>query len=179
MVGNRTLTDLDLSDAKLHGIAPLARVLAATALSTFSIALNDIGDGGALLIAETLKDNTVLKHIDLEANHIGPEGGVAIAEALRGNAVLKSIKLRYNNLGDEGEGAIRDAVSGRVGFMLENHAHATTNVENTQKTKQRQGSTDNGRGRKRKERTKTDNPREDGRTARRHHTGILRRGVWC
>ena len=118
LVGNRTLTDLDLSDAKLHGIAPLARVLAATALSTFSIALNDIGDGGALLIAETLKDNTVLKHIDLEANHIGPEGGVAIAEALRGNAVLKSINLEYNGLGDEGKGAIRDAVSGRVGFEL-------------------------------------------------------------
>ena len=30
-----------------------------------------------------------------------------------------------------------------------------------------------------KERKKTDNPRRDGRTARRHHTGILRRGVWC
>ena len=30
-----------------------------------------------------------------------------------------------------------------------------------------------------KERKKTHNQGRDGRTARRHHTGILRRGVWC
>ena len=30
-----------------------------------------------------------------------------------------------------------------------------------------------------KERKKTETQGRDGRTARRHHTGILRRGVWC
>ena len=38
--------------------------------------------------------------------------------------------------------------------------------------------TERQRLREKKERTETTQGR-DGRTARRHHTGILRRGVWC
>ena len=42
----------------------------------------------------------------------------------------------------------------------------------------KEGWEDGSRHHKRKKKRKTTQGR-DGRTARRHHTGILRRGVWC
>jgi len=44
--------------------------------------------------------------------------------------------------------------------------------------KRKKGNTQTKRGERKKERKQTTQGR-DGRTARRHHTGILRRGVWC
>jgi hypothetical protein len=81
--------------------------------------INDIGDEGAIVIAEALKVNAVLTELKLWGSSIGPEGAIAIAEALKVNAVLTKLAIQVNNMGDAGKKAVRDAVKGRSGFLLE------------------------------------------------------------
>jgi Ran GTPase-activating protein (RanGAP) involved in mRNA processing and transport len=70
-----------------------------------------IGPGGAAIIAQALRDNTVLTHLYLNGNMIGVEGALAIADALRTNTVLTHLYLGDGNaIRDEGAIAIADAL---------------------------------------------------------------------
>ncbi len=82
---------------------------------------NNIGDEGAIAIAEALKVTAVLTKLDLSGrNFIGDDGAKVIAEALKVNAVLTELDLRFNSfMGDAGGKAVQDAVRGRSGFVLE------------------------------------------------------------
>ena len=52
-------------------------------------------------------------------NKIGDEGATAIAEALKVNAVLTHLNLENNrSISDKGKKQLRDAVQGRAGFKL-------------------------------------------------------------
>ena len=44
---------------------------------------NNIGDEGAIAIADALKTNSTLQEISLRKNDIGDEGAIAIAEVLK------------------------------------------------------------------------------------------------
>ena len=54
---------------------------------------NNIGDQGAIAIAEALKFNAGLKFLGLNNNNISDTGAIAIADALKFNADLKLEKL--------------------------------------------------------------------------------------
>ncbi|EOD18198.1 hypothetical protein EMIHUDRAFT_196324 [Emiliania huxleyi CCMP1516] len=56
---------------------------------------NNIGDTGAIAIAEALRGNGVLTNLDLFRNVIGPEGAVAIADALSARQRWKRITDRW------------------------------------------------------------------------------------
>jgi len=71
---------------------------------------NFIGDKGAKLIAEALKENKTLTWLNLCRNDIGDEGAKLIAEALRINKTLTTLYLSFNNIGTEGVMLIAEAL---------------------------------------------------------------------
>ncbi len=84
-------------------------------LTELDLGRNEIGDQGAIAIAEALKregqrgpDQPGLVRF---YNFIGAEGAIAIAEALKVNTVLTQLDIRANNMGDAaaGEEAVEDA----------------------------------------------------------------------
>merc|ERR1719272_1719279 len=60
----------------------------ASTCTHLSLVERDIGDRGAIALAEALKDATNLQDIDLRNTKIGDRGVIAIAEALTGNTAL-------------------------------------------------------------------------------------------
>ena len=59
---------------------------------------NKIGPAGAALLADALKENATLTHLDLWENQIGAEGAACLAEALAVNRALQTLDLRDNSL---------------------------------------------------------------------------------
>ena len=58
---------------------------------------NPLGDEGATFIADALKINKSLKHLNLSENTIGAIGVAAIAEALKINQSLKELYLTVSH----------------------------------------------------------------------------------
>ena len=52
---------------------------------------NQIGDKGAIAIAEALKVNGALTELSLGSNRLGDQGATAIADALKVNGALTSL----------------------------------------------------------------------------------------
>jgi Ran GTPase-activating protein (RanGAP) involved in mRNA processing and transport len=77
---------------------------------------NEIGDAGALLIAEGLTENeisannTTLERLDLGWNGIERDGATGLAEALRENNKLTHVNLTGNRIGSEGAQALAEAL---------------------------------------------------------------------
>jgi len=57
-----------------------------------------LGDAGALILAEGLKHNTSLTHLDLMQNKIGHKGLIAIAQALDKHPNFKSLEVHLNQV---------------------------------------------------------------------------------
>ncbi len=79
-------------------------------LTSLSLGSSQIGDEGARALAEALKVNRTLTSLDLWDNNIGDEGARALAEILKENETLTSLGLMYNQIGDEGAGALAEAL---------------------------------------------------------------------
>jgi hypothetical protein len=73
-----------------------------------SLSDNDIGDGGAIALADMLKTNTYVQNLILSRNRIGNGGANALAEALMVNNTLTELCLAFNQIGDEGTNALAD-----------------------------------------------------------------------
>lgn len=71
---------------------------------------NQIGDAGALVLAEALETNTTLTSLALGWNEIAEIGSTALAEALKTNAALTSLELQGNQIGEIGATAIAEAL---------------------------------------------------------------------
>lgn len=101
--GNTTLKELDLSANKLgpESVNALVHILNTTQITSINLADNTIGDEGVLVLAEALRGNTTLKHLDLSANNLGPAGAGAIAQMLN-TTKLENIALEGNEIGSEG-----------------------------------------------------------------------------
>ena len=65
-----------------------------------------IGDAGAVALAAALKDNAVLRLLDLWNNGIGPTGTHAIARALATNSKLDRLYLNENPIGAAGASSL-------------------------------------------------------------------------
>ena len=58
---------------------------------------NEVGDEGATCIADALKINKSLKHLNLSGSPIGAIGAAEIAEALKINQSLKELHLTVSH----------------------------------------------------------------------------------
>ena len=61
-----------------------------------------IGTRFVTVLAESLKSNSTLTHVDLYGNRIKSSGAVALAKTLRTNPTLSHLNLRCNRIGDSG-----------------------------------------------------------------------------
>lgn len=74
--------------------------------STGHIDINDryVGDEGAMVLANFLRNNPHIKTLSIRGNKIGPTGFTAICEALRGNIEISNISVEWNEIGKEARG---------------------------------------------------------------------------
>ena len=79
-------------------------------LTSLSLYLNNLGEGGGRALAEALRLNSTLTSLDLGYNDLGEGGGRALAETLRLNSTLKSLNLVYNGLREGGGRALAEAL---------------------------------------------------------------------
>ena len=82
---------------------------------------NELGDAGATILCDALRESTVTKvqELDLSDNNIGPEGAKAVAAMAAVVASMMRLDVRRNHLGKEGEAALQKSVEGRSGIELE------------------------------------------------------------
>ena len=59
-----------------------------------------------------------LWQLSLRGNSFGTEGAKPLADALRVNSGLTHLDVTYNQLGEDGRSVLSDAVKGRDGFTL-------------------------------------------------------------
>jgi Ran GTPase-activating protein (RanGAP) involved in mRNA processing and transport len=113
-------------DYTAEGIIALADALKVTpSITSLSLGQNELGDEGAIAIAQALKESKVSKLASLDLTgkgygegRIGPTGAKELAEYLWVTASLTKISVGGNQLGKEGSAVLRKAVEGRSGFEL-------------------------------------------------------------
>ena len=66
-------------------------------MTTLYLSYNQIGDTGAVALAEGLKHNGAMTKLYLSYNEIGDDGASAIAEGLKHNGALKELRLDRHN----------------------------------------------------------------------------------
>ena len=71
---------------------------------------NNIGDEGAVALADGLKSCSNLQRLYLSYNNIGAEGAVALADGLKSCSNLQRLNLATNNIGAEGAVALADVL---------------------------------------------------------------------
>jgi Leucine-rich repeat (LRR) protein len=94
-------------------------VKVSTSLTSLDLGYNNIGDGGAVALAEAMKVITSLTRMDVRYNDIGIGGAVALAEAVKVSTSLTSLDLGDNNIRDGGARALLSNVAAkerRVGW---------------------------------------------------------------
>jgi hypothetical protein len=72
-------------------------------LSSLDLTWNNIGDNGAKMIADALKDNPSLKMLYLMHNNIGADGAKQIADALKINYSLNTLDFFGNKIDADGK----------------------------------------------------------------------------
>jgi len=110
----KTQTELGGSEWKGADLEMLCELLKGNAIPTTTLGLggNNIGDEGAVKIAESLMNNSTLTTLGLGSNNIGAEGAVKIAESLMNNSTLNTLGLDDNNIGESGKNKVREAWRG-------------------------------------------------------------------
>lgn len=107
---NRALQDLYLEQCSisLAGIGMLASgIMRNDALRTLVLADNDIGDEGAVALANVIAHGiSAIEVLDLEGCSIGPEGVSALADAIAGNTTMVDLSLGRSTIGDMGAMAL-------------------------------------------------------------------------
>ncbi|KOO34627.1 hypothetical protein Ctob_014334 [Chrysochromulina tobinii] len=112
-----TMTELDLREKGLRGPAAMLIsyfIPANGGLTKISLAGNKLGEEGTKAICEALKQNKILKELDL-SGYVGSNiGGVAGAKHVAGmlgvNSALTKLSLAWNKLKEEGTKAICEAL---------------------------------------------------------------------
>jgi hypothetical protein len=74
-----------------------------------ALGLNQIGDPGAIALAEAIRLNRDVVGINLTANRIGDAGAVALAPALKINPTLKALVIPENTFTETGARALAEA----------------------------------------------------------------------
>lgn len=72
---------------------------------------SSLGSEGITMLAEALKNNTVVKSISLSYTGCGAAGAHALAAGLAGNRTVTELKLTNNAIGDDGAAAMAQLLS--------------------------------------------------------------------
>jgi len=75
---------------------------ATTSVNSVDLSYNNIGNAGAIALAELLRNNNTIQSLSLSYNNIGPLGARALADSLLLSMSLQSMSLQGNDLDDEG-----------------------------------------------------------------------------
>jgi Leucine Rich repeat len=94
--GLLSLTDEFLGDAEVAEIAQMLRESAGNEVKYLHVDMNDVGDAGAVAVAELLRGNPPLETVLLGCNKIGADGIAALADALCENTHVKELILWAN-----------------------------------------------------------------------------------
>lgn len=102
LIENKTLHSLDitgnrLTDKNMSIVVEALRKNTIIPLRFLYLGYNEIKNSGALIIAEFLKQNTLLEVLDLSNNAIEESGIITLAEALTQNTTLRILDLRQNS----------------------------------------------------------------------------------
>ena len=97
-----------------------AGLAANASLTKILVSRNKLGNEGAAVLCDALRESTVTKvqELDLSFNAIGPDGAKAVAAMAAVVGSLTRLNVKSNDLGDEGRAIISSAVQGKVGFDL-------------------------------------------------------------
>ena len=113
-----TLTSLDLkgnifgNQVGDEGALRLAEALTQNStLTSLNLIFNKMGGEGAGRLAEALVINSTLITLDLSSNQVGDEGAARLAEALAINSSLTTLDLWNNEVGDEAVGRLAEALA--------------------------------------------------------------------
>ena len=87
-----------------------------SSITKIYLSSNSIGDSG--MVADALKTNTSITEIDLFNNLIGDSGAVALADALKTNTSITVIDLGGNKIGDAGLLALADALKTNTSITM-------------------------------------------------------------
>lgn len=79
-------------------------------LLVLNLSYNEIGDDGAIALAEGLKYSNSLTSLNLEKNEIGDDGLKVLCEPLQEHANIELLNISSNNIGDVGAVAISDCL---------------------------------------------------------------------
>lgn len=109
--------DLYRNQIPLEGGKLLAEALKFnTSLLHLNLANNGLGNEGAEAIGDALKFNTTLLTFNFNLNKIENTGAIALGESLKLNTTLQFLSLRYNKFTGEGKGAIQKNANCKVDF---------------------------------------------------------------
>jgi hypothetical protein len=93
-----------LVEATMAPPSLLAHLDASRDSTALSLAYASIGDEGCNAVARFMRENVMLKQLDLRGNNIRADGLVVLAHALRNNANLGSFCMKWNHVGSHQRG---------------------------------------------------------------------------
>ena len=79
-------------------------------LQVLKIYWSNVGDAGAVALANALKRGCPLIELGLEHENISPDGAIALADALTQNERLQVLNISQNRIGQKGTLAIVNAL---------------------------------------------------------------------
>mmetsp|Transcript_3851 Transcript_3851/g.9295 ORF Transcript_3851/g.9295 Transcript_3851/m.9295 type:complete len:432 (-) Transcript_3851:32-1327(-) len=103
----------------------LAHLDASKDSSALSLAYASIGDEGCNAIARYMRENVMLKTIDLRGNSIRADGLVVLAHALRSGSSVSSLCMKWNHVGSHERG-----VQALCDVLKTNHAMVQLDLRN-------------------------------------------------
>jgi Ran GTPase-activating protein (RanGAP) involved in mRNA processing and transport len=103
--------DVSHNSIRAAGARHIGVLIRDTPLVSCSAEHNELGDDGALLIANALKVSPALRRLSLRATGISSQGSGTICEAVQLNPLLEHIDLRENKIADFSLTALHDAMA--------------------------------------------------------------------
>lgn len=78
---------------------------------------NDIFDEGSMKFGDLFTDNNTLRTVELRSCKIGDEGGICMFNGLRNNQSISSLNLRYNNMKEKAGYVISEVVQHNITLL--------------------------------------------------------------
>ena len=106
VINTSTVKVLDIGNNDLTAQEAVAISDMMICLEELGICRNKLGDHGAELLSEGIRDTKILRELWISDNNIGPLGTTAVANALTINTSLQELNISSNNIGPSGTTAI-------------------------------------------------------------------------
>ena len=124
VIATSTVKVLDMRDNDITAQEAIAISDVMICLEELYIGSNKLGDHGAELLSEGIRNTKTLRVLKVNNNIIGPLGTTAIANALADNTSLVEVYMNGNKVGQEGATAIAKAITNNKTlkkFLLVDH----------------------------------------------------------